>query len=208
MVDTNITDAVVFPEDDGTGVSDGSEDYDSAGHFGLLSQHQGGTYVGNGLTFDNIDTTNDTADIGAGHAFVEFDTVTVQSGSQTTYDTTLPDPIVMTIVLPTSVTLQLDTDSVNDIYLATDPTTNDAAYLRHGSAVSQPTNPFIDLGTVDTTDGSTTRENDNASPTFNSVNGGGPISDGDGIERQIWVIESGASDPVDADAEDIILEKE
>jgi hypothetical protein len=169
MTDTDISDAVVFPEDDGTGVPDGAEDYDSAGHFGLLSQHQGGTYVGNGLGFTNVDTTNETVDITTGHAFVEFSSVTVQSGSGTTYDTTLPDAIVMTIVLPSNVTLSLDTDATNDVYLATDPTTNDGAYLRHGSAVTEPTDPSVLLGTVNTADGSTTRASDNASPTFDTV---------------------------------------
>jgi hypothetical protein len=169
MTDTSISDAVVFPEDDGTGVPDGSEDYNSAGHFGLLSQHQGGTYVGNGLDFTNVDTTNDTVDITTGHAFVEFSSVTVQSGSGTTYDTTLPDAIVMTIVLPSNITLSLDTDATNDVYLATDPTTQDGAYLRHGSAVSEPTDPSVLLGTVNTADGSTTRASDNASPTFDTV---------------------------------------
>jgi hypothetical protein len=42
----------------------------------------------------------------------------------------------------------------------------------------------------------------------NLINGGGPISDGDGTERQIWVIASGASDPSGADAEDIIFEEQ
>jgi len=41
-----------------------------------------------------------------------------------------------------------------------------------------------------------------------SLNNGGPISDGDGTERQIWVIANGASDPSGADPEDIIFEEE
>jgi hypothetical protein len=169
MVDTNISNAVVFPEDRGTGLGGGDSDYSSAGHFGLLSQHQGGTYVGNGLGFTNVDTTNETVDITTGHAFIEVSSVTVQSGSGETYDTTLPDPIVMTIALPSTVTLSLDTDAVNDVYLATDPATNDGAYLRHGSSVSTPTDPSVKLGTVNTSDGSTTRVSDNASPTFDTV---------------------------------------
>jgi hypothetical protein len=34
------------------------------------------------------------------------------------------------------------------------------------------------------------------------------VSDGDGIERQIWIIANGASDPAGAGTEDIILEEE
>lgn len=41
-----------------------------------------------------------------------------------------------------------------------------------------------------------------------TLNGGGPVSDGDGTERQIWVIANGASDPADANPEDIIFEEE
>lgn len=43
---------------------------------------------------------------------------------------------------------------------------------------------------------------------FSEINGGGPVSDGDGTERQFWVIANGASDPTGADPEDIILEEE
>jgi len=43
---------------------------------------------------------------------------------------------------------------------------------------------------------------------IDSLNNGGPVSDGDGTERQIWVIANGASDPAGADPEDIIFEEE
>lgn len=34
------------------------------------------------------------------------------------------------------------------------------------------------------------------------------ISDGDGIQRRIWVIAAGAADPAEATAEDIIFEEQ
>ncbi|MFP4218808.1 MAG: hypothetical protein ACLFR6_08235 [Salinarchaeum sp.] len=40
------------------------------------------------------------------------------------------------------------------------------------------------------------------------INDGGPLSDGDGTERQIWVIANDASDPSDASDDDIIFEEE
>jgi len=43
---------------------------------------------------------------------------------------------------------------------------------------------------------------------FDSINGGGPISDGDGVERQHWLIANGAGDPSGADPEDLIFEEE
>lgn len=41
----------------------------------------------------------------------------------------------------------------------------------------------------------------------NSVNSGGPVSDGDGTERKVWVIANGASDPAGASNDDLILEE-
>lgn len=41
-----------------------------------------------------------------------------------------------------------------------------------------------------------------------SVNGGGPVTDGDDTERQIFIIANGASDPSAADPEDLIFEEE
>jgi len=41
-----------------------------------------------------------------------------------------------------------------------------------------------------------------------SLNGGGPVSDGDGTKRQIWVVSNGASDPAGAGPEDIIFEEQ
>jgi len=49
---------------------------------------------------------------------------------------------------------------------------------------------------------------ESASVSTGSLNGGGPVSDGDGTERQIWVIANGASDPAEAAPEDIIFEEE
>lgn len=165
MVDTTVTDAVVFPQDDGTGVADGSEDFNSAGYFGLLAESDGTARVRNGLDFANIVTTDtsETVDVTAGHAFVVEGGNTVQSGSQATYDTTLPSGSDMAylVVLPTAETgLALDTDVVNDLWVAVDPTTQDSVYIRHGNGLSTPTDPSVKLGTVDATDGSTTRAND------------------------------------------------
>jgi hypothetical protein len=53
------------------------------------------------------------------------------------------------------------------------------------------------LDAVDDGDGTTTASVDSA-----------VVSDGDGVDRQIWVIANGASDPAGADAEDIIFEEE
>lgn len=163
MTDTNIADALVFPEDEGTGIPKNKEDRTSAGHHALLAQHLQGSYVGQGVGFANVDTAGDSVDITQGHAFIEISNVTVQSGGGPSYDTTLPNPVVLAVVLPSDVTdLSLDTDAVNDVYLAVDAAANDGAYLRHGSSVSAPSDPSVKLGTVDTASGDTTRPNDDA----------------------------------------------
>jgi len=41
-----------------------------------------------------------------------------------------------------------------------------------------------------------------------SVNDEGVVTDGDGTDRRVWVIASGASDPAGASAEDLIFEEE
>lgn len=35
-----------------------------------------------------------------------------------------------------------------------------------------------------------------------------PLTDGDGVDRQIWVIAAGAADPADATADDLIFEEQ
>lgn len=49
---------------------------------------------------------------------------------------------------------------------------------------------------------------ESGSITADLLNNGGPLSDGDGVERQHWVIPQGASDPAGAEPEDIIFEEE
>ena len=39
------------------------------------------------------------------------------------------------------------------------------------------------------------------------IESGSTIEDGDGIERKIWVIPNGASDPPEAEPEDLIFEE-
>lgn len=174
MTDTSVSDAVVFPEDDGTGVADGSEDFTSAGYFGTLAGTVGSAYVGNGMGFTGNDSDGngnwDELTVGAGHAFITQSGVSVQSGSQSSYDTTLPDDAVHTAVMPTSVTLTV-TESISqyDVYVAFDPTSNDTVYIRHGDSgtISAPTDPSLYLGYADTTNNVAYERN--RDPSFDSI---------------------------------------
>jgi len=177
MTDTTINDALVFPQDEGSGVSDGSEDYSSAAYFSALSKYQGyGSYVGEDntgsatLQFNDVDTTNEQVDVGTGYAYIEEGSHTVQSGSQTSYDTTIPINTPYVVMLPSEVVdLGLGTDNVNDLWLAVDPTSNDDVFIRHGNGLSAPSNPSVKLGTVDTSNGDTTRANDLSTTSNKSV---------------------------------------
>jgi hypothetical protein len=180
VTDTTINAAVVAPQDDGTGVSDGSEDYTSAAFFQLLSKYKGdGSYVGENesgsatLQFANVDTANEQVDVEAGYAYIMDGSHSVQSGAQTTYDTALPNNTPYVVIIPSAATnttnLQLDTDTVNDLWLAVDPSANDSVYIRHGDGLSAPSDPSIKLGTVDTSSGDTTRANDLANLTTASL---------------------------------------
>lgn len=176
MTDTTISDAVFYPEDEGTGVPDGDEDYDSAAYDALLSRYHGDTaYRGNGCELTNVVTTDgsETVDVTAGHAFVIDDaSVTggsrsgnpvVQSSFQQTYDTTLAggSTPVYVVILPTTVTdLALDTDATNDVWLFVDPGgSNDTVQIRHGTGLSEPSLPSVKLGTANSADGSVTTLN-------------------------------------------------
>jgi len=190
MTDTTLTNATVFPQDNGTGVADGSEDGDYAAYFGLLSAHTQGEYVENGsLAFDNVVTTDgsESVDIGAGTCYV-FDNVNRSGGdrsdrpefgagsSTNTYDTKVPleSPMIYAVVNSASQTINLASDATVDVYLFLDPTSQDSVSIRHGSGVSDPETdstpkPSIKLGTVNTADGSKTRANDKPDITAGSV---------------------------------------
>lgn len=44
--------------------------------------------------------------------------------------------------------------------------------------------------------------------TTSQLNSAGPITDGDGVERHIWVIAAGAADPAGAGPDDLIFEEQ
>lgn len=171
MTDTTISDAVFYPEDEGTGVPDGDEDYDSAAYDGLLSQALPQSAILSGLDFADVVTTDgsESVNVTAGACLILDDASLtggdragqplVQSGFQQTYDVTLPtdaDPVYVAILPTQTPDLALDTDVVNDIWIAVDPVgTNDTVYIRHGSGLTAPSDPSHKLGTVDSTGGTT-----------------------------------------------------
>lgn len=174
MTDTQIADGVLFPQDDGTGVTDGNEDATYAALLATLARYEDDSYVDSGLGFNSVVTTDGSEEftLGNGLAFVE-DNQSYSSGKRNgraafgfgsvldTYDTELPDGLPTAVILPTSTTISLETDATVDVYLYIDPTVQDGSnvFVRHGSAVSTPSNPSILLGTINTADGTTNEQN-------------------------------------------------
>lgn len=160
MTDTTLTDAIVFPQDPGTGVASADRDWVSAGFMGLSGQSVGGSYVANGFEFANVDTANDEVDITAGHAYIIEEGISVQSeGGSGAFDAVFPagsDHAYCVVLKSDLVDLSLASGN-NDMYLAVDPTTPDTAYIRHGTSVSAPTDPYIKIGEVNTTTEDTVR---------------------------------------------------
>lgn len=166
MATTTLSDAYATPLDEGIGsVADGDERRNSAAYEAAIAAYQGGAYVHTGLDFSNVDTANDQVDISAGRAYVELSSPGAQSGrgssSSTTHDITLSAPVPIAIDLVSGITdFQLQSGT-NDVYLVLDSdgaTTGTAGdvYIAYGTSIAAPSKPSVQLGTVDTTNGTAT----------------------------------------------------
>jgi hypothetical protein len=178
--------------------------------------------TGPSLKIGTIDTANDTSDDTINRNPVgNFRTVSINGTTVLESDGViaagaLPDlAITQTdVVADQSERLALDAEE-GDVAIQQDV---DESYVFTGGDPSVDSNwseivtspaqhaPSHEKGGSDelTTFGDTVHD----SVSTDSLNGGGPVSDGDGTERQIYVIANGASDPAEADAEDIIFEEE
>lgn len=167
MPTTAITDAVVFPQDPGTspsGTIGFATDPPSGASFALHAAYQSGAgnYVLNGengsLGF-TVDSATDELTIDPGVCYITQDATgtSVQSQTGTTYDVPLPGTvsIVYAVIVPTAVTVALDTDSENTVYLSVDPDTRNSATAHAGAGLGTPADPAIELGTVDSAAGTT-----------------------------------------------------
>jgi hypothetical protein len=173
-------DAVTVPQDPGTGIAT-KDDPISAALVALLASHEQGAYVYGGCGFSNVDTTNDTVDIDAGVCYV-MDTststanerstngnVTVQSSVNSGYDTEVAADQPYAVILPTSNTVGLDTGTTNTVYVSVDPTNQNSVTV-HGTSGPAPSDPYVELGTVNTSNGDTTRSNDEPDLSVTALN--------------------------------------
>jgi len=169
MPTTTLANAVVQPLDEGVGsIADGTESYSSAAAVAALAAHVDGAYH-EGLAPTNLSTANDTADVGPGRGYVLYsggsgNLQSGRSGGGAAYDTSLAASVPLLVEVPSTVTLSLDANASNDVYLAVDldgatTGTPGDAYLQFGSSVSAPSDPSVLLGIADTASGATTAAN-------------------------------------------------
>jgi len=173
MPTTAIPDAVVVPQDPGTSPSDTigfATDPPSAASVALMAAYQSGAgnYVLDGasgsLAF-TVDSVNDELTIDPGVCYITQSAsgARVQSATGSTYDVDLPGSVdfVYAVIVPTSVTVALDADAENTVYLSVDPDTRNSATAHAGAGLGTPSDPAIELGTVDSAAGTTVaRAND------------------------------------------------
>lgn len=143
-------DAIVFPQDIGTGdTAEGETDWSSAGHFaGLAYSPNAADYVAAGLSFTPDFGVPEVA-ISDGLAFITVDTgVAVQDYTEEdddVYGATWSQPVVFVVAVEGD-TVALDPDTQNEVWLSIDlDNPNAAAYT-----LTEPADPAILVGTVDT----------------------------------------------------------
>lgn len=170
MTETTITDAIVWPEDKGTGapVAADEGDWASAAYHASLATATGADYVETGLGL-NYNPSDTTMDVGDGVAFVKYTGSSTVQLDSSSYDTAWDEDLIFMVDAPAVSNLSLDSGAVNDVYLAVDPTGGDSARLRYGSSVSAPSDPHVKLGEVDTSTDTTTERNRNPSLSADSV---------------------------------------
>lgn len=165
MPDTSLS-GHVWPEDTGTGTADGNEDWDSAGYIGgMAAKDNASDYVEAGLSITPTYTTP-AFDLSAGLAFIKHTgSVTVQNPSDdaSTYSGTWDQGVTLAVDVDAQTGIALTDSAVNRVYLAVDLTSNDGHYVRVDTEASPnvPTDPYIKIAEIDTTNDTLTEYNRN-----------------------------------------------
>ncbi|WP_137288621.1 hypothetical protein [Natronorubrum halophilum] len=160
MPDTDLS-ARVWPEDSGTGAADGNEDWDSAGYIGgMAAKDNASDYVEAGLGI-TPDYGTPAFDLAAGLAYIKYTgSVNIQlpSDDATTYSGSWDQGVTFAVNVDEQTAIALTDGAVNRVYLATDLSTNDGAYVRVDTEASPdvPTDPHIQIAEIDTTADTTT----------------------------------------------------
>lgn len=141
----------VFPEDGGTGATDG--DFNDAANFGSLAQATGlKDYVVQGLNF-TLNAGTPSLDISEGKAVVTANSVTANQSGETR------DGIAFVADMDARTGIGLTDGDVNHVFLQVDLSTDDTINIIVNTTNSAPAQPYVKLGTVDTTNDTTTELN-------------------------------------------------
>jgi len=179
MADTNLS-ARVWPEDTGTGAADGNEDWDSAGYIGgMAAKDNASDYVEAGLGITPNYTTP-AFDLAPGLAYIKYTgSVSIQlpTDDAATYSGSWDQGVTFAVDVDQQTGIALTDSAVNRVYLATDLTTNDGAYVRVDTEASSnvPADPYIKIAEIDTTNDTTTELNREPSATFSDVSVTGQV---------------------------------
>lgn len=152
MTETTITDAIVWPEDEGTGapVAEDEGDWASAAYHASMARARGTSgYVDSGLSL-SYNPSDTTMDIGAGLVFIRYTGGSSVQLTSSSYDEPWDEELVFMVSVPAVSNLSLDADAVNEVYIAADPASGDSARYRYGGSVSEPTDPHVKIGEIDT----------------------------------------------------------
>ena len=210
MTTTSVSDAIVLPQSQGTGLS-GEFDVVDAALTGLLNRYVGGEYVAreyaNGLSFGDHDGTNDTVDIQPGACFIQDNSTSTsgnrgsggnpQAESTTTsgYDTELPEGHTYLVLIPTAVTIDVTDSTLNEVFIdMPDVTANNSVNIEHdGSTTASPGNTSLKIGETNPDDASADARVNDLVPQFAVQN----LDVRDVDEDPITI--DAATSPVDAD---------
>lgn len=140
----------VYPEDTGTGATDG--DYADAANLAQLVHSMGfSDTVVSGMNFSNISGTS--VDIGSGVAVVSDTSATAKNTSESRTG------VSYVVEADARTGLTLTDNSINYIFLKIDLTSDDTITYHIDTDNTPPTDPYLNIGTVDTNDNTATELN-------------------------------------------------
>jgi hypothetical protein len=197
MATTTVSDALVFPQSQGTGLSSEIDELDAT-LLAALADHDQGEYVNtdllNGCDFVNHDGANDTVDVDSGVVYIRDDSASTggmrdgsgnpqgESSTSSGYDFAFPDHLYV-VVLPTSTTVDVSDSTLNQVWInITDVTSQNSVEIRTdggGGTTAEPSDTYLKIGEANPDDasasGSPPRPNDGANATFRSISPRGNV---------------------------------
>lgn len=176
MTDTTIPNSIVWPEDVGTGTQASNTDFITAGYIATLAQSRGSDYVESGCDLQ-YNPAGPSVDISTGIVYCYYDGDSTVQYTSEAYDTNWDNPMVIAVSVPSVSNLSLDPDTTNEIYLAVDLEAQDDAFYRYGSNVTQPSQPSVLLGNINTSNDNTVLANREPNAAYDSVNANNVVSD-------------------------------